>query len=478
MKVWKIRSHLGGVQLAPTLQSDLPPQPGSPTPLASAASLELPLDFTRVYDRHFDDVLRWIRTFGGPEADLEDLAQEVFVVVRRKLRTFDGGNLPGWLYKIAKLTVRDQGRRAWFRRIFRGPHAVDFDQMPSGLSDPEAALATREDQRLFYRLVGEMSERRRETFLLYEVEGYSGEEIAHAGGASQYRVDPAAPRAQGIRSQSPGADASAGQGRSVMNDRLRDRVGDGDSALARAAELVTSVPEIVTSEARKLRVRNSVLAAGTGRAWLPWLLRPSVVLTLLLAAGTVTAATLGRTLLVRTYREWTGSAKAPATHETREDSSPRSHAAGQAVPPAIVEEKSPLPEVAVPPPAVPAFSRSSNQGTRPSRPPSHPLPAAQPPQELSPAGPAPTKAAPAQETALVMAAVHALRREHDPTRAGLLLDEYLRRYPRGVLAEEVLALAIEAASVRGDTRAAALARTYLERYPQGRFQNAARAAAE
>jgi RNA polymerase sigma-70 factor (ECF subfamily) len=178
MKVWKTRSHLGSVQLAPTSQSDLRVASGSSTPVESEAVLNLPLDFTRVYDRYFDDVLRWIRAFGGPEPELEDLAQEVFVVVRRKLRAFDGGNLPGWLYKIAKLTVRDHGRRAWFRRIYRGPGALDLDQMPSAVGDPEAALTTRENQNLFYRLVGEMSERRRETFLLYEVEGYSGEEIA------------------------------------------------------------------------------------------------------------------------------------------------------------------------------------------------------------------------------------------------------------------------------------------------------------
>jgi TolA-binding protein len=104
--------------------------------------------------------------------------------------------------------------------------------------------------------------------------------------------------------------------------------------------------------------------------------------------------------------------------------------------------------------------------------------AAPPPKESAPEAATPTKAAPAQETALVMAAVRALRREHDPARAGLLLDDYLRRYPSGVLSEEALALAIEAASARGDARAAALARMYLARYPQGRFQHAARAAAE
>lgn len=136
------------------------------------------LDFTAVYDRHFDDVLRWLRALGGPDADLEDLAQEVFVVVRRKLAHFTGGNLPGWLYTIAKLTVRDRTSRAWFRRILHRRGDVEPDDVPSGTSDPEALLEARENQRLFYRLASHLSARRREAFLLYEIEGYSGEEIA------------------------------------------------------------------------------------------------------------------------------------------------------------------------------------------------------------------------------------------------------------------------------------------------------------
>ena len=67
-----------------------------------------------------------------------------------------------------------------------------------------------------------------------------------------------------------------------------------------------------------------------------------------------------------------------------------------------------------------------------------------------------------------------LRNHHDPVRAGQLLDEYLKVYPRGALAEEALALSIEAAAARHDAaRAAAFADRYLKEYPNGRFQRAA-----
>jgi TolA-binding protein len=73
----------------------------------------------------------------------------------------------------------------------------------------------------------------------------------------------------------------------------------------------------------------------------------------------------------------------------------------------------------------------------------------------------------------VAGAVKSLRVEHDPTRAMVLFDKYLRRYPDGSLAEEALALEIEAAAQQDDARAARLGREYLRRYPAGRFRTMA-----
>jgi TolA-binding protein len=86
---------------------------------------------------------------------------------------------------------------------------------------------------------------------------------------------------------------------------------------------------------------------------------------------------------------------------------------------------------------------------------------------------APPRPAATTEKGLVFEAMRALRREGQPERAARLLDEYLRRYPRGSLSEEALALAIEANSALGDPRARALAERYLSNYPEGRFRSAA-----
>jgi hypothetical protein len=85
----------------------------------------------------------------------------------------------------------------------------------------------------------------------------------------------------------------------------------------------------------------------------------------------------------------------------------------------------------------------------------------------------PVHVAQASEKVLVFDAMRALRREGHPERAASLLAQYLRRNPEGSLAEEALALSIEAAIVLGDPRGRSLADKYLARYPTGRFRSAA-----
>jgi RNA polymerase sigma-70 factor (ECF subfamily) len=136
------------------------------------------LDFTRVYSTFFAHVARWIRALGGPMADVEDIAQEVFLVVRRRLPEFDGENLVGWLYKITRYTVRDHRRRAWFRHVLTGRHDVELDDIPHSQDGPAACLDKKEAQRVVHELLSRLSDKRRMAFVLFEIEGYSGEEIA------------------------------------------------------------------------------------------------------------------------------------------------------------------------------------------------------------------------------------------------------------------------------------------------------------
>ena len=149
------------------------------TPISKAEVTDLTGDysFERVYGAWFHDVTRWIRAFGAPTSELEDLAQEIFLVVRRKLPEFKDANLAGWLYRITQYTVRDHRRRSWFKHLFLR-RQVDLDEIPQTKDGPARAYERKEDQRILNQLLQRLSEKRRTTFVLFEIEGYSGEEIA------------------------------------------------------------------------------------------------------------------------------------------------------------------------------------------------------------------------------------------------------------------------------------------------------------
>ena len=147
-------------------------------PLVETGAAE-PLSFEDVYARWFHEVSRWARAFGGLDADLDDLTQEVFMVVRRKLGQFDGANVQGWLYRIVQRTVRDYRRRAWFRSLLprRSDPGVERETAAPDRS-PAEIFERREAERFLVQILDKMNETRRTSFVLFEIEGYSGEEIA------------------------------------------------------------------------------------------------------------------------------------------------------------------------------------------------------------------------------------------------------------------------------------------------------------
>jgi RNA polymerase sigma-70 factor (ECF subfamily) len=123
-------------------------------------------------------VVRWSRALGGLEADLDDLTQEVFMVVRRKLDGYVGPSMHAWLYGITRKTVSDYRRRAFMRRMLSGL-TRSLESAPTPARARESDPAERwEAQQLVQKVLGKMSAVRRSAFVLFEIEGYSGEQIA------------------------------------------------------------------------------------------------------------------------------------------------------------------------------------------------------------------------------------------------------------------------------------------------------------
>src|SRR5579863_6685531 len=73
--------------------------------------------FQEVYRNHFRFVWRTLGRLGVREADLLDVAQNVFLVVHRQLSGFEGrAEVTTWLFSICRLVAKDYLRSAPIRR--------------------------------------------------------------------------------------------------------------------------------------------------------------------------------------------------------------------------------------------------------------------------------------------------------------------------------------------------------------------------
>jgi RNA polymerase sigma-70 factor (ECF subfamily) len=97
--------------------------------------------------------------------------------VRRKLGSFAGANVGPWLFRITANTVSDQRRRAWFRNLFRRRDEHTLDGLRA-IDDPAVELERKQKQAALYRILDRITEKRRTVFVLFEIEEYSGEQIA------------------------------------------------------------------------------------------------------------------------------------------------------------------------------------------------------------------------------------------------------------------------------------------------------------
>src|SRR6185436_19202677 len=80
-------------------------------PEAPRAETRVHLVFEEVYEQNVTFVWRSARRLGVADAAIDDVVQEIFVVVHRRLREFEGrSSLKTWLFAIVLRVVRDHRR--------------------------------------------------------------------------------------------------------------------------------------------------------------------------------------------------------------------------------------------------------------------------------------------------------------------------------------------------------------------------------
>lgn len=134
--------------------------------------------FDALYRRELGFVWRMLRYHGVPEATIEDAVQDVFVVVHRRWADWDHGSPRSWLFGIVRRVAAAQ-RRSASRHQRRILAAASPESTPAF---DDAAASRRELEQLQHALA-QLDEKLATVFVLAEIEGMTGPEIAELLGA-------------------------------------------------------------------------------------------------------------------------------------------------------------------------------------------------------------------------------------------------------------------------------------------------------
>lgn len=132
---------------------------------------------TSVHAKHAGFVWATLHRLGVPEPDRADLLQEVFVVVHRRLDSFDGSSsMTTWLYGIC-LRVTLGWRRHRRRHPETPAEAPDVDARDEGRSPEEIAMAA-QARATVARALDALDPDKRAVFVMFELEEMSCVDIA------------------------------------------------------------------------------------------------------------------------------------------------------------------------------------------------------------------------------------------------------------------------------------------------------------
>jgi RNA polymerase sigma-70 factor (ECF subfamily) len=130
-----------------------------------------------IYTQHADFVWQTLRHMGLDETDAEDAMQEVFLTVHRTLGDFEARSaLTTWLFTICRSVARDRRGRAYRRREVSDE--LTLEGQVDAVTDVGRVVEQRQQIALLEAILDRMEDTQREVFVLFELQGMSGDRIA------------------------------------------------------------------------------------------------------------------------------------------------------------------------------------------------------------------------------------------------------------------------------------------------------------
>ena len=131
-------------------------------------------DFRTLFERELGYVLETLRRLVVARADAEDMAHDVFIAVLKQLDTYDPSRpIKPWLFGFAFRVASQYRRKARRVESLEAPERlVDAGQRP------DAQYETARKRRMVQLALEEIGLERRAVFVMHDIDGCTGEEIA------------------------------------------------------------------------------------------------------------------------------------------------------------------------------------------------------------------------------------------------------------------------------------------------------------
>lgn len=140
--------------------------------------------FAQVFQTHAAYVLGLLGRLGVPSADIEDVAQDVFVTIHQKLPGFEGrSSLKTWVCGICLRKASEYRRRAYRRREVLVAESTERGAVSE---QPDVAALRSERARHLQSALDSLPEAQMQVFVLYEIEELPMADVARAVGCPRF----------------------------------------------------------------------------------------------------------------------------------------------------------------------------------------------------------------------------------------------------------------------------------------------------
>lgn len=136
------------------------------------------------YLLHSKDIYQYIFFLIGDREQARDLMQDTFLKAYSKYSHFNGENVKGWLFRIARNTTIDFLRR-------KKPLSFFTDTLPllkSNAASPEEVLFFNETERELYQVLNKLKRPYRDVIILRKIEEFTIQETCQILGWSESKV--------------------------------------------------------------------------------------------------------------------------------------------------------------------------------------------------------------------------------------------------------------------------------------------------